>query len=165
MATVFIQLGSEEEPREQYLQEAILFLKNEIGVLAGKSPVYETEPWQMDDKQWFLNQVVQMETVFLPKELLQKLKSHEQKYGRKQRILRTTPYERRKIDMDILFYDDRIIHDDDLIVPHPLLHRRRFVLQPLADLAPGWVHPLLKKTIRQLLNECTDEMKIRKYKR
>ena len=163
MAIVYLQLGSDIGNRLKNLQEAVVFLEKAIGKVLQKSFVYETEPWQMNDTQFFLNQVVASETVLEPLILLQKLKEYEILQGRQQRESRNEPYKRRIIDLDILFYDSLVMQTKDLIIPHPLMPERRFVLQPLADLIPNFEHPVLKKTVNTLLHECADTMEVRIY--
>ena len=144
--TVWLALGSNLGDRLANLQAAIAALHPEARVLQ-ISPVYETPPWGYTDQPAFLNQVVQAETTLTPAGLLKKLKHIEARLGRRA-TFRNGP---RLIDLDILFYDDLVLDNPGLAIPHPRLAERAFVLVPLADLAPDWPHPVLKQRVRALL--------------
>lgn len=131
-----------------YLQAVIAALPPILCIFAC-SPVYETEPWGYIDQPAFLNQVVAGRTTLLPGTLLTRIKKLEAKLGRTP-TFRNGP---REIDIDILFYDDLILESLKLILPHPRLHERAFVLVPLADIAPELQHPQLRKTVLELLAE------------
>jgi 2-amino-4-hydroxy-6-hydroxymethyldihydropteridine diphosphokinase len=157
MPTVYLALGSNLGDRPAALQAAITALPPKVQVLA-ESPVYETPPWGVPDQPSFLNMVIEGKTSLSPRKLLAHVKAIELQLGRVPSI-RFGP---RKIDIDILFYDDRIIETPELIVPHPRLQERAFVLVPLADLAPGLVHPLLGCQVRELLAE-VDAKGVKRY--
>lgn len=146
MPIVYLALGTNLGDRPANLQAAITAFSPELKVLA-ESKVYETPPWGYEDQPAFLNMAIQAETKLDARALLQHLKQVEVQLGRQQSF-RWGP---RLIDIDILFYDDLIVNDASLVIPHPRLHERAFVLVPLADLAPDLVHPVLKKPIRELL--------------
>lgn len=158
----FISLGSNQGDRFHYLQEAIQAIFTEIGSIQKISPVYETASWgfEADD---FLNAVVLLNTRFSPEQALKKLLKIENKLGRVRN--KKERYESRTIDLDILYFNDEIIASKALQVPHLTLQTRRFVLQPLCDIAPDFVHPTLKKTNSQLLANCADETNIQKKQR
>ena len=120
---------------------------DEQGKLIRKSSVFETEPMGYADQPWFLNQVFELETALTPFELLALCNEIERDGGR----VRTFQNAPRTLDLDILLYDDRIISEPDLIIPHPRMTERRFVLEPLAEITPDLQHPVEKRTIRELL--------------
>jgi 2-amino-4-hydroxy-6-hydroxymethyldihydropteridine diphosphokinase len=161
METVFIGFGSNVGNRLDFCDRAVTLLSllphSEV---VSVSPLYEAEP-VFDGAQpgegWFLNGVVQLETDLTPKSLLTVLREIEQALGRNDEN-RGGP---RTLDLDILFYGHRVINEPGLTVPHPRLHRRRFVLVPLADLAPEWVHPVFHRTVADLLATVTDASVVR----
>ncbi len=120
------------------------------------SPLYSTEPVGKKDQDWFVNGVVSLETSLGPRELLELLISIEKKMGR----VRREKWGPRTIDLDILFYEDQILKEPNLQVPHPRLHERKFVLLPLRDLAPDWIHPELGKTVSRLLSELDTQERV-----
>jgi 2-amino-4-hydroxy-6-hydroxymethyldihydropteridine diphosphokinase len=126
-------------------------------VLDGRSPLYETEPVGLEDQPWFVNAVVRIRTGLRPEALLTRLKALERALGRRPGGPRSGP---RVLDLDILFYDDMTLETPDLQIPHPRLHERRFVLQPLCALAPDLVHPVLGKSARSLLQALGDGKKV-----
>jgi 2-amino-4-hydroxy-6-hydroxymethyldihydropteridine diphosphokinase len=146
MPIVTLALGTNLGDRPANLRAAIDSFPPAVIVLV-ESPVYETPPWGVIDQPAFLNMAVRGETALPPLELLRRLKGLEAELGRRPGV-RWGP---RLIDIDILFYDDLVIDQPGLTVPHPRLHERAFVLVPLSDLAPDLVHPLLRKSVRELL--------------
>lgn len=155
--TVYLALGTNLGDRLANLQSAVAALQPVVSVRQ-VSPVYETAPWGYADQPNFLNQVVEAETRLAPVDLLDYLKRLEAALGR-EASFQNGP---RQIDIDILFYDQAVVHTDRLDVPHPRLRGRAFVLAPLADLAPGLVHPLLNKSVKDLLAE-TDLAGVKLY--
>jgi 2-amino-4-hydroxy-6-hydroxymethyldihydropteridine diphosphokinase len=149
MHIIYLALGTNLANRTENLRAAIAAMPPSI-IVRQTSPIYETPPWGLTDQPAFLNMVLRGETDLEPAVLLQYLKRLETGLGRVPAI-RWGP---RLIDMDILFYDDLVLDVPGLTLPHPRLHERAFVLIPLADLAPGLVHPALGRTIKDLLAEC-----------
>ena len=144
---VYIGLGSNLGDKEENIKKAITLLKQKCRILKISS-LYETEPMYYKDQDWFLNCAIKIETDLTPLELFSFLQSIEKKLGR----VRTIKYGPRIIDLDILFYGNKIINDDKLIVPHPKLHERLFVLEPLNEICPNFVHPVLKESISRIFH-------------
>ena len=143
---VYLSLGSNLGDREKYLRESISRLQD-LGVIRQVSAFYETQPVEVQSEQpWFLNGVLAMETELLPLEFLRRMLAVEQSMGR----IRTEPKGPRTIDIDIVFFGNDVLDTPELTVPHPAMHQRRFVLEPLAEIAPAVVHPVLKRTVREL---------------
>lgn len=160
MNRVFLLLGSNIGNRMGFLMEAGKIIKSEIGEIKGNSSVYETEPWGFMPENYFLNQVVEVATELKPLELLDRILGIERSFDRKSDVCR---YVSRKIDIDILFYNDEIVKGAELEIPHPLIEKRRFVLVPAVELDPDLVHPVFQKKINTLLQECNDNSAVRLY--
>jgi len=143
---VYISLGSNVGDRSANLRGTTERL-GEVGLVKAKSGFYETEPVELRDQPWFLNSVVALVTNLTPVELLKKVLAIEHEMGR----IRTRDKGPRSIDIDILLFGDQLIEERGLKIPHPAMHQRRFVLEPLAEIAPEVVHPQLRKTARELL--------------
>ncbi len=156
--TVFLLLGSNIHPRVVYLHKATELINILIGDVIITSYLYESEPWGFEAPVAFLNQVVCVETVLEPVEILKKTQDIERQLGRTEKSNGT--YASRTLDIDILFFDDEIINLPELTVPHAQMAHRRFTLMPLAETAPQKEHPVLKKTCLQLLAECADECEV-----
>lgn len=132
-------------------------LRDKLGEITARSAVYETEPWGFKSADLFWNQVLEIKTMRSPEEVLTQTQQIEQEFGRTRH---KNQYESRLIDIDILFYSDRVVQQKNLIIPHPRLQERRFTLVPLCEIDPNLVHPVLKKTMKQLLEECTDKLRV-----
>lgn len=154
MHEIFLGLGSNTGSRIKNLALAMDKLGALPMAVIAFSPIYESEPWGFSSTGRFLNQVIEIDTDLQPGELLRHVKQVEQEMGRKESAIRYTD---RIIDIDILFYGSEIISFSNLLIPHPLLHKRLFVLKPMNDLAPGFVHPVLGRKINTLLHECDDD--------
>jgi 2-amino-4-hydroxy-6-hydroxymethyldihydropteridine diphosphokinase len=146
-AIAYLSLGSNIADREAHLRAAIAQLAS-AGRVMRVSSFYETEPVEFTDQAWFLNCAVALETSAAPAELMQLLLEIEQSMGR-QRLQKKGP---RTIDIDILLFGDQVVNTAELTIPHPAMAARRFVLEPMAEIAPEARHPVLKKTIRELLD-------------
>ena len=159
MHHVFLGVGGNIGNKQQNLEKVRVYIEKQIGGIAAVSSVYETPPWGFlaDDDFW--NQVLHVTTDLEPDDLLTEVQSIEQHFGRKRDA---GYYMSREMDIDVLYYDDKTISSDNLIVPHPHIARRLFVLVPLVEIAPGFMHPVLKMTNRQLLEQCDDESTIKR---
>jgi 2-amino-4-hydroxy-6-hydroxymethyldihydropteridine diphosphokinase len=160
LATAYVSLGSNIDDRLENLKRAIRKIKESDKISIKKvSSVYETQPVGYENQRWFLNLVLEVQTSFDPFPLLEYLLAMEDQMGRK----REEKWGPRNIDIDILLYDNRIVDSDRLTIPHPRMHERRFVLVPLAQIASQLLHPLLKKTVEELLESCEDKSMVRLY--
>jgi 2-amino-4-hydroxy-6-hydroxymethyldihydropteridine diphosphokinase len=151
----YIALGSNLEPRGKYIQRALTMIAEQPGIeVLEVSSVYETEPEGGPEGQpAFLNAAAKLKTTLTPTELLNALQAIEKELGRKRDVF----WGPRTIDLDILLFDQEIVSTDRLIIPHPLMHERRFVLQPLAQIAPEVMHPILQMTARTILESLGEE--------
>jgi len=167
MARVFLSLGSNLGDRRQYLEAAVRGLETteRIRVVA-RSRMYETEPWpevRATRDRWYLNLAIEIETDLPPRRLLRLTQGIEAQAGRVREPAPPGDYAPRTLDIDILLYEDQVIADHTLQIPHPLLHERRFVLTPLADIAPDVEHPTLYQSIAELLDTLIDERRLSPY--
>jgi len=148
--TIYLALGSNLGDRLENLKQAVAALSPQMDLKA-KSHVYETLPWGYEDQPKFLNQVVKVQTYVEPEPLLKHIKRVEIALGRKTSF----PNGPRLIDIDILFYDDLVLDTPVLTIPHPRLHERGFVLLPMTDIAPDHIHPVIQKSVRELMVTCS----------
>lgn len=155
---VYVLLGGNLGNTQQTFKKAIEFLTIKVGTIINASGLYQSEPWGFETHDQFLNQVLKIETSLLAPQVMHELLNIEQMLGR----LRgpSAQYQSRPIDLDILFYNQDIFDSADLTVPHPRLHLRRFTLLPLSEIASELQHPTLKKTIKQLLEACEDDLEV-----
>lgn len=161
MNVAFLCLGGNLGNRSQNFNSARTLISEGIGEIAAQSRLYETEAWGSKSQKKYLNQVIEIRTTCSAKKLLKKLLAVEKKLGR----IRTGEQNAdRIIDIDILFFNSDVVSEDGLQIPHPRLHQRNFVLKPLSEIAPRFVHPVLKKTISELLRKSADKLKVSGYK-
>ena len=153
----YIGLGSNLGQLETQLKNALQMIENSGQVICARSSLYRTEPVGFEGQAWFVNQVIMVRSQIEPDRMLMELKTIEENMGRR----KTIPNGPRTIDLDILLAGDIIMQMESLIIPHPLMHMRRFVLIPLAEIAPHVRHPVYKKSARQLLRECRDKSRVR----
>ncbi|MBX7206578.1 MAG: 2-amino-4-hydroxy-6-hydroxymethyldihydropteridine diphosphokinase [Bacteroidia bacterium] len=142
--------------RQAFLQQALQLLTQQLNRPVAVSSLYETAAWGNTNQPDFLNQVLVFEHAPEAETLLETILAIEQKMGR----VRQQKWAGRNIDIDILFYGSQVINTPHLQIPHPYLHQRRFTLEPLAEVAPGFVHPVFKKNIQQLLAVCPDKLEV-----
>ena len=156
---IFLGLGSNQGDRELNLKNSIKLLNSRAGKVLNISRIYESEPWGVKDQSYFLNQVIEIETHIDPIDLLNICKNIEYDMGRNPEIR----WGKRVIDIDILYYQSRVINQKKLIIPHKLMHERKFVMIPLNDLNENHLHPILNITNKEILNNCIDSCKVKYY--
>jgi len=159
MEPVYLALGTNVGNREENLREAVRLLRQAGIVIKRVSSIYETEPVDYHDQDWFLNSALEAATGLPPQELLARMREIEVAMGSKKPFAKGP----RLIDLDILLYGDRTIETPDLEVPHPRMLERRFVLVPLAEIAPTYRHPSWKGTVAELLAKTPDRSEVRKF--
>lgn len=152
MFQLVLGIGSNQGDREAWMQMAREEIERRIGAIRQSSPLVESEPWGYVSSHWFLNQTLLVQTALSPKKVLAEIFGIESGFGR----IRTGQYADRPVDIDILFYAEQVLALPGLQIPHPKIPDRLFVLLPLAEMIPAWVHPVSGKTIRQLLDDCPD---------
>ena len=170
MPTLYLLIGGNQGDRQQMITQATDLIRQRIGSVIDCSHIYETAPWGVfahgEKPQNFYNQALQVETPLPPHDALKEAMCIERILGRRRTIadnnnsqfsiLNSQFYSSRPIDIDLIFYDQLVIDTPNLTLPHPRMHLRRFVLEPLCEIAPDFIHPLFNETLTQLLNECTD---------
>ena len=161
METCYILFGSNLGDKNGIFDQACLYINNRCGHVVKVSAAYESEPWGFESEEWFLNRVIVLETLMTPENLLKELLEIERKLGR-ERHPEVEGYTSRTADLDILYYGQRVICTETLIVPHPRLHRRRFALLPMCEVAPDMIHPAFGRTQTELLEHCPDTLAVRK---
>jgi 2-amino-4-hydroxy-6-hydroxymethyldihydropteridine diphosphokinase len=161
MNIVFLGIGANLGDRSSTLKNAISGIEEHIGPVLKSSSIYETDPWGFENANKFLNMVVEVDTKLSPSGLLMAILMIESHLGR---IRNEKQYSSRVIDIDILLYNEMVINKNNLKVPHPLMHERKFVLAPLCEIAPDMVHPVLKKSYSELLTLCKDKNEVKLYR-
>jgi len=158
MNTAYLLIGGNLGDRAAYLAEAINQISAQCGRVISTSSIYETAAWGNVNQPAFYNQAVKLVTILSPEALIERLLAIENEMGR----VRTEKYGPRTIDLDILMINDIVIDTQTLTIPHPQLHNRRFALLPLHEIAPALHHPVLNKTIHELLLNCLDTLDVQK---
>lgn len=160
MVTAYLGLGSNIGERISFIENAISEIeKIKDTAVKNLSSVYETEPWGKVSQDDFLNRVIEIETLLDAKKLLPELKRIEKNLGRTE----NEKWSEREIDIDLLFYGSEVIDNEIMKVPHQQIENRLFVLIPMNEIAPGFIHPVLKKTISELLKNSNDKLNVVKY--
>ncbi len=154
MHQVYLGLGTNEGKRIENLRKAMLYLSRLLGTITTQSSIYETQPWGEVDQANFLNMVVLVETNHTPRNTLHTILAIETLIGR----VRKEKWGSRLIDIDLLFYDELVIEEPSLVIPHPYIQERNFVLVPLNEIAANKMHPRLNRSIQSLMNSCKDPL-------
>lgn len=153
---VVLSLGGNLGDVLQVFRDASVCIQKEIGCIIDKSSLYKTKAWGVEDQPDFLNQVIVLETHLNPTDVLNICLAIEAQLGR----IRKEKWHERVIDIDVLFYNSELINSKDLIVPHPFIQERNFILYPLAELIPEFIHPSIKKNMLELKNNCKDQLSV-----
>lgn len=162
MNVAYLCLGGNIGDRESAIYQALFEISQKVGEIKAQSKIYETEAWGVENQQAYLNQCIEVNTYLNADELITTLLSIEQYLGRTRTL--NGGYEPRTIDLDVLFFNNEVINSTHLTVPHPRLHLRKFVLIPLNEICPNYLHPILNKTIFNLLSECSDLSEVNLFK-
>ncbi len=159
MHKVYLGIGGNIGNKQKNFENVYQIIENELGRIIVASSIYETPPWGFQSDNIFWNSVIEIETSYSPEKLLSKIHSIEEIFGKKRG---NEKYSSREMDIDILYFDDIFIETEILIIPHPRIHQRKFVLVPLNEIAPNLKHPLLRQTSFEMLENCKDESVIKK---
>lgn len=162
MSEVFLILGSNKGNRKKYIKIGIYLINKIIGKIFIKSSYYESQAWGMKNSNYFLNRVIILKTIYSPIDILSLISYIEILIGRKKNKNKNIIYENREIDIDILFYEEIIFKSSDLLIPHYLLHVRKFVLYPLCEICPKKKHPIFNISVINLLIRCQDILDVKK---
>ncbi|MBY0244121.1 MAG: 2-amino-4-hydroxy-6-hydroxymethyldihydropteridine diphosphokinase [Sphingobacteriaceae bacterium] len=156
---IYLLLGGNIGEREKYLNDAVALIKERVGIVFAQSSFYQTAAWGKENQPDFLNQAIGVETNLSAIEVLKAILKIESDLGR----IRKEKWGERVIDIDLIFYGDQIIDLKDVLqVPHPFLHQRKFVLMPLQEIAPHYIHPQLKVSVSELLDNLKDDLEVLK---
>jgi 2-amino-4-hydroxy-6-hydroxymethyldihydropteridine diphosphokinase len=159
MNKAYLLTGTNMGEREQNLETAREWIEAECGKISLVSSLYETAAWGQTEQPAFLNQALEIQTSLNAAQLIRHILKIEKNMGR----VREEKYGPRLIDIDIIFFDDEIVATSFLKIPHPEMQNRRFVLVPLNEIIPDFIHPVLKKTVQELLDDCPDPLPVKKY--
>lgn len=158
---VIFLLGSNLGDKEGQLSKARKLISRDLGEIKKSSGIYETEPWGKEDQPWYLNQAISVMTSLDLNDLFSKLQSMEKELGRnRSEEIKWGP---RPIDIDVLFFDEKVIQEEKIMIPHPHIPDRNFVLVPLSEIEGDFEHPIIKKTIKEIAGNCTDNLKVNPY--
>lgn len=157
MKVLYLSLGSNIKPRLQHLVNAIILLEKQFGAVIKYSNIYESASWGNNKLNTFYNLVLQLQSDKKPLQILEITQNIEKKLGRNHK----EHWQNRTIDVDIIFFGDSILESKKLTIPHKLMHLRKFVLLPIADLNENFIHPILQKPIKELILQCKDELEIK----
>lgn len=161
MTNSYLIIGSNSIDKNEKISNAVLLISKQIGTIILKSSIYQTAAWGYESPNNYLNQVILIKTSLTADKLLEQSQEIEKELGRKIKSV-NGQYQDRPIDIDILSYGQKIIKKENLEIPHPRMCDRRFVLEPLCEIAPNFNHPIKEKTITELLEKCQDELLVEK---
>ena len=163
MAIVYLSIGSNKGDKVNYLHQAVSLIANSQDIkLVRTSTFYDCEPWGNKEQDWFVNAAIEVNTTLSPKDFLLKMQNIEKQLGRTKDESRPK-WSEREIDIDIVFWDNLIINEENLKIPHPYAHKRAFVLVPLLELCPNFIHPVLKKSLLDLHEELDEPEEVFLY--
>jgi 2-amino-4-hydroxy-6-hydroxymethyldihydropteridine diphosphokinase len=154
---LFLSMGGNLGNKSEIFDFTIRYVEEQIGQKMRISSIYKSASWGFHSRYLFWNQVIEVETRLLPGEILREIRIIEDRFDRKRK---PGVYLSRKMDIDILFYDDLVLDSEELIIPHPLIAQRKFILEPLYEIAPEYFHPVLKEKIIQIRLNCMDTSKV-----
>ncbi len=161
MSKIYLLFGGNLGYPVKNIKQASLGMERHIGIIIKTSAFFESKPWGFKHDNDFINQLVVYKTLLSPFKVLEIIRKVELELGRHRK---SQHYEARTIDIDILFYDNEIIDTKELIIPHPKIQERRFTLEPLFEIVPGLIHPVLNISIKELLEKCQDKLMVKKLK-
>ncbi|WP_185876847.1 2-amino-4-hydroxy-6-hydroxymethyldihydropteridine diphosphokinase [Blattabacterium cuenoti] len=162
---VFLLQGSNKGDRKNYLDKSLTLISQKIGRIINKSSLFESEAWNMKNSPLFYNRALHVKTYHSPFNLLEKIYNIEFIIGRRKKMKKNfKKYKDREIDIDILFYDHIIIYSSILTIPHPLLHKRKFALEPMCEISPNKNHPIFNLTLLEILGVCLDKLNVKKLR-
>ncbi len=159
MNTAYLLLGSNEGDREKWLSDAMSKISEQCGQITSRSSIYITAAWGIEEQPDFLNMAIAVETELSATALMESCLSVEKELGRERKL----KWGQRTIDIDILYYNNDVINEKNLIIPHPYIHERLFALIPLADIAPDHTHPIFHKNTVEMIDACNDSLAVHKF--